>query len=94
MVEEARTKLRQDIHNSDMPVVCRACEVRHRGICSALSPEQLTKLSKYTSIKKVKSGVELFADADRITTYSNILAGIVKLTKLMSDENTSAIIHH
>ena len=85
MVEEARTKLRQDIHNSDLPVVCRACEVRHRGICGALTPKQLSELGKYTTIKKVKAGAELFADADRVTTYSNILAGVVKLTKLLAD---------
>ncbi len=85
MADETREKTRQDIHNSDVPVVCRACEARHRGICGALSPKQLTELSKYTAIKKVESGTELFYDADRVTTYSNILAGVVKLTKMMAD---------
>jgi len=85
MGDETLKKTRQDIHNSDLPVVCRACEARHRGICGALSPKQLTELSKYTVIKKVEAGTELFADADRVTTYSNILAGVVKLTKLLVD---------
>jgi len=66
-------------------MVCRSCEARHRGICGALSPKQLTELSKYTSLKWVKAGTELFADADRVTTYSNILAGVVKLTKILED---------
>ena len=68
-----------------MPVVCRACEARHRGICGALSPKQLTDLGKYTHIENVKAGTELFADGDRVTTYSNVLAGVVKLTKLLAD---------
>ena len=85
MANETFKKQRQDIHNSDVPMVCRACEARHRGICGALSPKQLTELSKYTAIKKIKNGTELFADADRVTTYSNILAGVVKLTKMLAD---------
>jgi len=82
---EALGKTKQDIHNSDVPIVCRACEARHRGICGALSPKQLTKLSKHTVLKRVKAGTELFTDADRVTTYSNILAGVVKLTKILID---------
>jgi CRP/FNR family transcriptional regulator len=85
MVDKILKKSRQDIHNSDVPVVCRACEARHRGICGALSPKQLTELSKYTALKRVKAGTELFTDADRVTTYSNILAGVVKLTKVLAD---------
>ncbi len=42
---------RQDIHNSDIPVVCRSCEARHQGICGALSPDQLLSLSKQTTRK-------------------------------------------
>ena len=85
MDDEDRPDVRQDIHNSDVPLVCRACEARHRGVCGALSPLQLTDLSKYTARKLVKNGTELFVDADRITTYSNILAGVVKLTKILAD---------
>jgi CRP/FNR family transcriptional regulator len=85
MNDEALNKTRQDIHNSDVPVVCRSCEARHHGICGALSSKQLTELGKYTAIKRVEAGTELFTDADRITTYSNILSGVVKLTKLLAD---------
>jgi CRP/FNR family transcriptional regulator len=50
---------RKDIHNSDIPVLCWSCEVRHKGICGALTEEQLIKLSKGTSRKFAKPGTEL-----------------------------------
>ncbi len=77
--------LRKDIHNSDVPVVCRACEARHRGVCGALSPEQLTALSKHTSRSKKEPGSELIRDAEPVTSYSNVISGVVKLTKLLAD---------
>ncbi len=77
--------IRQDIHNSDLPVLCRACEARHQGICGALDPQQLQQLSKHTSRHAIEPGAEIVpvgADAGR---YSNILSGVVKLSKLLPD---------
>jgi CRP/FNR family transcriptional regulator len=76
---------RLDIHNSDVPRQCRACEARHKGVCGALTPAQLTELSRYTAIRKADSGTRIYADADQVTNYANILSGVVKLTKIMSD---------
>lgn len=76
---------RVDIHNSEIPVVCQSCEARHKGICGALAPEQLIHLSKHTTRASYDRERELVAmDAD-IEVYSNILSGVVKLTKLMPD---------
>ncbi|MCU0790073.1 MAG: Crp/Fnr family transcriptional regulator [Nitratireductor sp.] len=76
---------RKDVHNSDVPVVCRSCEARHRGICGALDPEQLVHLSKHTSRHVFSSEQELVAAGEDIHRYSNILSGVVKLSKMMSD---------
>ena len=76
---------RKDIHNSDVPLVCQACEVRHQGICGALDPEQLTKLSKHTTRKVVEAGQELHRGGDDADRCSNIMGGVAKLSKLMSD---------
>lgn len=76
---------RQDIHNSEIPVVCRSCEARHRGICGALEPDQLLYLSKQTTRKTLEPGTTLLSDSGEIKTFSNILAGVVKLTKTLSD---------
>lgn len=77
--------MRQDIHNADIPVLCRACEARHGGVCGALTPQQLLKLGRQTTRQEVPSGTELVAAGAPIEWYANILSGIVKLTKLMRD---------
>ena len=77
--------IRQDIHNADIPLLCKACEARHRGVCGALDPDQLLTLAKQSSRYEVESGAELIGDAEKITMFSNVLAGVVKLTKILAD---------
>ena len=76
---------RKDIHNSDMPALCRACEARHRGVCGALSADQLVSLNKQSTRKRIDSGVELIGETQRADSYANIISGVVKLTKMMAD---------
>ncbi|RYE37185.1 MAG: Crp/Fnr family transcriptional regulator, partial [Hyphomicrobiales bacterium] len=77
--------LRKDIHNSEIPVVCRSCEARHGGVCGALTPEELSEFSRYTSRKIVQTGGELAGQGEEVHSYANILKGVVKLTKMMPD---------
>ena len=74
-----------DIHNSDIPVLCRSCEARHKGICGVLSPDQLIRLSKQTSKHNLEAGQEVLKGSEPNERYANILKGVVKLTKLTSD---------
>lgn len=76
---------RLDVHNSEVPLVCASCEARHGGICAALDAQQLVALSKTSSKQKIGSGSELVGDAETIDHYSNVLSGVVKLTKTLSD---------
>jgi CRP/FNR family transcriptional regulator len=76
---------RQDVHNSDVPALCQSCEARHRGVCGALDPQQLTALSRISSRREVFAGTELVGDAEPVESYSNVLSGVVKLTKILSD---------
>lgn len=76
---------RKDIHNSEVPLLCRACEARHRGVCGALKPEQLIELARHATRKRVEPGTELYGESRQGSTYSNIIAGVVKLTKMMAD---------
>lgn len=76
---------RKDIHNSEIPVLCRACEARHRGVCGALSPEQLITLNKHSQRRHVATGAEVISESREPDSYSNIIAGVVKMTKMMSD---------
>ncbi len=76
---------RQDIHTAGFPVLCEACEARHRGICGALSTDQLVSLAKTSSKQRIEAGAELVGDQETIDHYSNVLGGVVKLTKTLSD---------
>ncbi|MEC9343795.1 MAG: Crp/Fnr family transcriptional regulator [Pseudomonadota bacterium] len=76
---------RKDIHNSGIPVLCRACEARHKGICGALNEEQLVRLNRYSSKRSVPSGSELIGDEQEVSNYANVLSGVVKLAKTMAD---------
>lgn len=77
--------MRKDVHNSEVPMLCISCEARHKGICGALSPDQLVVLSKQTNKKSHAADQELIASEEHISTYSNVMSGVVKLTKLMAD---------
>lgn len=73
---------RQD---AEIPVVCRSCESRHGGVCSTLTPAQLRELSKHASRRRIEAGNEVIGQGESITSYSNILNGVVKLSKVMAD---------
>ena len=77
--------IREDVHSTGIPVLCASCEARHRGICGALTPEQLVALSRTTTKRKAMAGDELVADAESVESYANVLSGVVKLTKMLSD---------
>ncbi len=79
------TKVIYNIHNSEIPLVCQSCEARHGGICGALSPEQLVELSKHTERTVIESATEISTAANKQHHYANILSGVVKLSKLLSD---------
>jgi CRP/FNR family transcriptional regulator len=81
----AMQSVRNDIHNSNTPVLCQSCEARHQGICGALTPAQLSALSRHTRRVHHQAGDELLADAEPITSYGNVLHGVVKLSKVLED---------
>lgn len=76
---------RKDIHNSDVPVLCRSCEARHQGLCGALSPEQLTKLSRTTRKEQLQAGQTFRNGEDENESCANIMTGVVKCSKIMAD---------
>jgi len=76
---------RQDIHNSEVPVLCRSCEARHRGMCGVLEPEQLVELARNTHKARHQPGTELIGDSTEIHSYANVMRGVVKLSKVLED---------
>lgn len=76
---------RKNIHNSEVPLVCQACEARHGGVCAALTPSQLTRLSEHTTKSAHERDTDMSRHAEQTDSYANILSGVVKLTKTMPD---------
>lgn len=76
---------RLDAHNSDTPELCRSCEVRHKGMCGALSSLELSLLSKHTRQASQPAGEELVGESTDIDAYDNIMRGVVKLSKTLED---------
>ncbi len=77
--------MRKDIHNSDVPRLCVSCEARHRGICGALNPEELVTLARHTSKARHEPGRQLIGETDEISSYANVMRGVVKLSKMLED---------
>ncbi|TIU23097.1 MAG: Crp/Fnr family transcriptional regulator, partial [Mesorhizobium sp.] len=78
--------VREDVHSAGIPVLCQSCEARHRGVCGALDPDQLVALAKTSSKHRVEPGIELIGDAETVDSYSNVLSGVVKLTKSLAPD--------
>ncbi|MCM2292880.1 Crp/Fnr family transcriptional regulator [Allorhizobium sp. BGMRC 0089] len=72
-------------HDLEPPAVCKACEARHGGVCSTLTTHQLIELNRHSNRRKIESGEEVIGQGEEIESYSNILNGVVKLSKMMAD---------
>ncbi len=77
--------MRKDVNNRAIPLPCASCEGRSTGVCGALDCDQLVELAKASRKTAAESGAALLGEAERIDRYANILSGVVKLTKTLSD---------
>jgi CRP/FNR family transcriptional regulator len=76
---------RRDIHNSDIPLVCKSCEARHGGMCGVMTPQQLTEISRHAKRRKIGAGSAVYSQGENVTSYANIMRGVVKLSKMLTD---------
>lgn len=77
--------MRKDIHNSNIPVRCVSCEVRHKGMCGALTSDELLLLSAHTRLVTHDAGEELAGEKMPVESYATVISGVVKLTKTLED---------
>jgi CRP/FNR family transcriptional regulator, anaerobic regulatory protein len=68
-----------------IPAACRVCEARHGVVCGALTTAQLRELCKHSMRRKIDAGSEIVAQGEEVSSYSNIMNGVVKLCKVMPD---------
>jgi len=76
---------RIDIHDSDTPLLCRSCEVRHKGLCGSLDAAQLLAMAKHTRMTRYEAGKLLAGEETPIQSYANVMRGVVKLTKVLEN---------
>jgi len=77
--------MRKDIHNSNIPIRCVSCEVRHKGMCGALTGDELMSLSAHTRLVTHHAGDELAGEKMPVESYATVISGVVKLTKTLED---------
>ena len=77
--------VRKDDLTDSIPVLCASCEGREKGVCGALDCGQLVELVGVSRKSDVASGALLLDESEQADRYANILSGVVKLTKTLSD---------
>ncbi len=82
---QSTERIRFEIDEADVPAGCQTCGARQFGICSALKASELTHFSTVTRRRKIAQGETIYFEDDEVADYANIVAGAVKLTKLLSD---------
>lgn len=69
----------------EIPQLCQQCTARHKGICGALTGEELVKMTKISDQRKFPAGTTLYGDSQDVPYFANVLEGVVKLSKYLSD---------
>ena len=64
---------------------CEKCAIRHRGLCSAASPEALTELGRIANPHHYTTGQTIISEGVPVDFVANVVSGIVKLAKTMPD---------
>jgi len=67
----------------EVPAKCDTCVVRHKAICAVLSEAELKDFNRIARNRSVPSGQVIAAESDIV--FANILEGVVKLTRTLSD---------
>lgn len=66
-------------------IACETCAVRNRAVCGALSDDEIAKLNAIAHFKQFPAGSVIHRDHDEPGYFANVVAGVVKLTKTLSD---------
>ena len=67
------------------PIRCDTCAVRHRAVCGALTQNEIGRLNAIAHHKMLEPGDFLFGEQEQASYFANIISGVVKLTKTLSD---------
>jgi len=68
-----------------LPKHCEVCSIRSRSICGALSRDEIEAMNQIAHRKQVPAGTVIMHEGEKPDCFANVLNGVVKLTKTMSD---------
>lgn len=68
-----------------LQIRCDTCAVRHRAACGALSRTEISRLNDIAHHKTLPAGQVILVDHEEMPFFSNIISGVVKLTKNLTD---------
>lgn len=64
---------------------CDSCVIRHKGICSALSKDELLRFRKIAHRRTFRPGEQILRGDERSKFCAAVYSGVVKLTKILFD---------
>jgi CRP/FNR family transcriptional regulator, anaerobic regulatory protein len=64
---------------------CLDCRIRKDALCSVLPMEQLHQLSRASHRKRFRPGTVLVASGEQPDWCANVVSGVIRLTKTLSD---------
>lgn len=64
---------------------CATCLIRHSGLCSALSDDELFRFSKVAHLQSFRPGERILSSDDSGDFFGAISSGVVKVTKILID---------
>lgn len=64
---------------------CDSCAIRHKAVCGALDNSELAELNAIAHRRHYSAGQIIMSDEESVEFFANIVSGVVKLTKTMSD---------
>lgn len=67
------------------PTRCETCAVRHQAICGALPSDEVAQLNSIAHHRRLPAGHIILSDNEQPDYFANIISGVVKLTKSLSD---------
>ncbi len=68
-----------------VPERCSSCAIRHSGICSVMTSQEVTGLSQIAHHRQYKAGEMILACDDNPEVLSAMKSGVVKLSKVLLD---------
>jgi len=68
-----------------LPKHCDVCTIRRRSICGALSPDEIEAMNQIAHRRHCEAGTVIMHEGEHQDCFGNVLGGVLKLTKTMTD---------